>query len=75
MLTGNREVEATVPGAGSVILNPSALPGELVERCRAPANRSAEEPAMIRRPRLPHQQIRRKHLRQLLGLPPGAYHR
>ncbi|MFT6609192.1 MAG: hypothetical protein ACJA1G_001285, partial [Qipengyuania sp.] len=35
VLTGNREVEATVPGAGSVILNPSALPGELVERCRA----------------------------------------
>jgi len=35
VLTGAREVEATVPGAGSVILNPSSLPGELVERCRA----------------------------------------
>jgi hypothetical protein len=34
VLTGNREVEATVPGAGSLILNASALPGELVERCR-----------------------------------------
>ena len=35
VLTGAREVEATVPGAGSVILSPSSLPGELVERCRA----------------------------------------
>ena len=35
VLTGTRQVEATVPGAGSVTLNPSALPGELVERCRA----------------------------------------
>ncbi len=34
VLTGTRQVEATVPGAGSVILNSSALPGELVERCR-----------------------------------------
>ena len=35
VLTGRREIEATVPGAGSLILNPSALPGELVERCRS----------------------------------------
>ena len=42
VLTGIREVEATVPGAGSVILNPSALPGELVELCRA---RAAPEPS------------------------------
>ncbi len=34
-LTGGRQVEATVPGAGSVILNPSPLPGELIRRCRA----------------------------------------
>ncbi|MBX7482450.1 hypothetical protein [Qipengyuania qiaonensis] len=34
VLTGSREVEATVPGAGSLVLNSSALPGELVERCR-----------------------------------------
>lgn len=34
-LTGGRQVEATVPGAGSLILNPSALPGELILRCRA----------------------------------------
>lgn len=35
VLTGARRVEATVPGAGSVILNASHLPGELIERCRA----------------------------------------
>lgn len=34
VLTGSREIEATVPGAGSLILNRSTLPGELVERCR-----------------------------------------
>ncbi len=34
VLTGTRQVEATVPGAGSLILHPSALPGELVENCR-----------------------------------------
>ncbi len=34
VLTGAREVEATVPGAGSLKLNPSPLPGQLVERCR-----------------------------------------
>lgn len=33
-LTGQGEVEATVPGAGSLILNPSRLPGMLVTRCR-----------------------------------------
>ena len=47
VLTGTRQVEATVPGAGSLILNPSTLPGELVERCRRhedtqPADISAE---------------------------------
>lgn len=51
-LTGNREVQATVPGAGSVILNPSTLPGDLVERCRtvrppaaAPATNAQPRPA------------------------------
>ena len=34
-LTGGRKVEATVPGAGSLTLNPSPLPGELILRCRA----------------------------------------
>ena len=46
-LTGGRQVEATVPGAGSLILNPSGLPGELVTRCRslAPPATPASEPA------------------------------
>ncbi|WP_454597304.1 hypothetical protein [Qipengyuania sp. SM2507] len=35
VLTGPRQVEATVPGAGSVILNSSSLPRELINRCRA----------------------------------------
>lgn len=34
VLTGPRQVEATVPGAGSVTLNPSSLPRELINRCR-----------------------------------------
>ena len=33
-LTGPREVEWTIPGAGSLILNPSPLPGRLIARCR-----------------------------------------
>ena len=45
VLTGTREVEATVPGAGSVILNSSPLPGTLVEDCRAlAAPPPSEEP-------------------------------
>ena len=47
VLTGPRQVEATVPGAGSLILNPSGAPGELVERCRAMA---APEPAATATP-------------------------
>ena len=43
VLTGTREVEATVPGAGSVILNPSALPGALVEECRALAQPPSDD--------------------------------
>ncbi|MEX0342416.1 MAG: hypothetical protein AB3N06_07505 [Erythrobacter sp.] len=43
VLTGRRGVEATVPGAGSLILNPSALPGELIEECRALADPPSEE--------------------------------
>lgn len=34
-LTGGRQVEATVPGAGSLVLNPSPLPGDLIQLCRA----------------------------------------
>jgi hypothetical protein len=33
-LGGPRELIATVPGAGTVELNPSPLPGVLIERCR-----------------------------------------
>ena len=46
-LTGGRQVEATVPGAGSLILNPSPLPGELILRCRslAPPAAPASAPA------------------------------
>ncbi|WP_375290264.1 hypothetical protein [Qipengyuania sp.] len=42
-LTGARQVEATVPGAGSVILNASRLPGELIDRCRAQVPPRARE--------------------------------
>lgn len=34
VLTGPRQVEATIPGAGTLVLNPSPRPGRLVERCR-----------------------------------------
>lgn len=34
VLTGLREVEATVPGAGSVIFNPSTSPGIFIAECR-----------------------------------------
>jgi hypothetical protein len=36
-LVGLREVTVTVPGAGLVKLNPSPLPGQLVESCRKPS--------------------------------------
>jgi hypothetical protein len=34
-LAGPRQLTATVPGAGMVTLNPSALPRDLIEDCRA----------------------------------------
>lgn len=34
VLTGPNAIEATVPGAGSVTLNPSRMPGELIRACR-----------------------------------------
>lgn len=34
VLTGPREVTATVPGAGMLTLNPSSLTGILIDRCR-----------------------------------------
>ena len=39
-LVGLREVTVTVPGAGLVKLNPSPLPGAMVESCRAPVPRA-----------------------------------
>lgn len=35
--SGARTVTATIPGAGMVRLNPSPLPGALIEQCRASA--------------------------------------
>lgn len=35
VLTGPREVELTIPGAGTVLLNPSQRPGLLIDQCRA----------------------------------------
>ncbi len=44
VFTGRRGIDLTLPGAGKVVLNPSALPGQLVERCRGePAQRGAPE--------------------------------
>lgn len=34
VLSGPRQVELTIPGAGSVILNPSQRPGQLLDQCR-----------------------------------------
>ena len=34
-LSGPRQLTLTVPGAGIVTLNPSALPGQLIEACRS----------------------------------------
>ncbi len=33
VLTGSHDVELTIPGAGSLMLHPSPLPGELIEAC------------------------------------------
>lgn len=51
-LTGGRRFELTIPGAGTLVLNPSPRPGEVVERCRrlaAPAL-SASPEAAVRAP-------------------------
>lgn len=56
VLTGTREVEATVPGAGSLILNASSLPGELVETCRALADPVSEEEETLPEPFEPEDQ-------------------
>jgi hypothetical protein len=40
-LTGTREVEATVPGAGTLVMAPSPLTRELVDACRGESSVSA----------------------------------
>ena len=42
-LTGPNRIEATVPGAGSLILNASRAPGELISACRRKATRPPRE--------------------------------
>ena len=44
VLTGRNRVEATVPGAGSLILNASGAPGEFVSRCAAAMASSRPDP-------------------------------
>ncbi|MGB3378273.1 MAG: hypothetical protein WBA55_05830 [Allopontixanthobacter sediminis] len=44
VLTGKRIVAATLPGAGQLDLNPSPLPGELIEACRAKSEPAPELP-------------------------------
>lgn len=38
VLTGGNAIEATIPGAGSMKLNASSLPGQLIEACSAQAS-------------------------------------
>ncbi|WP_095012743.1 hypothetical protein [Tsuneonella mangrovi] len=37
VLTGSHKVELTIPGASTVVLNPSTMPGQLIEWCRRQA--------------------------------------
>ncbi|MGB3807976.1 MAG: hypothetical protein WA936_12315 [Erythrobacter sp.] len=43
-LAGPRSLAATVPGAGRVSINPSPLPGELIDACRKPLSVDAPDP-------------------------------
>ncbi len=47
VLTGRRSVEATLPGAGSLILKPSLAPRDLIENCGSGINASEERPDPI----------------------------
>ncbi|MEP5938461.1 MAG: hypothetical protein ABJ239_09050 [Erythrobacter sp.] len=40
VLTGPRRITATLPGAGMLTLNPSTLPGALIENCRGTSDLS-----------------------------------
>ncbi|GAA4644391.1 hypothetical protein GCM10023115_23510 [Pontixanthobacter gangjinensis] len=42
VLTGPRKIEATIPGAGSVVLNPSPRPAQLIDHCRQLSQPSGE---------------------------------
>ena len=44
VLTGVNRIEATVPGAGSVILNSSGMPGRLIAECRRASERQNDSP-------------------------------
>ncbi|MDG6077595.1 hypothetical protein E3U23_00085 [Erythrobacter litoralis] len=44
VLTGRGRVEATIPGAGSLILNASTLPAQFVDRCAATTSFSPSRP-------------------------------
>ncbi|WP_120717658.1 hypothetical protein [Tsuneonella amylolytica] len=58
-LTGTRKLELTIPGAGTLVLQGSGKPGELIERCRrldspeASGQPSALEPLVEPSPQLP----------------------
>ena len=43
VLTGRGRIEATIPGAGSLILNPSSLPGDIIAKCRGRSSPPAPE--------------------------------
>ncbi len=43
VMTGRRSVEATLPGAGSLILKPSYAPRDLIENCRSGISAPEEE--------------------------------
>ncbi len=49
VLTGRRQVEATIAGAGTVILNPSERPARLVAQCREETINVSEEPQAVDR--------------------------
>ena len=44
VLGGSREVELTIPGAGSTVLNPSEKPGEFLDRCRRQGEPAPDQP-------------------------------
>ena len=47
VFTGNREVEATIPGAGTLLLTGSLQPGQLISDCRPDLPEEAEQDGAI----------------------------